>query len=97
MLVFGILIFIAAFYFIISEKLPSPYATLGAGLLMALAGILNQEEMMEAIAGRLEVIFLLVAMMIIVWIISETGFFQWFAIRVAQLVRGNPIALIAIL
>ena len=97
LLVLGILIFIAAFYLIISEKLPSPYATLGAGLLMALAGILNEEEMMEAIAGRLEVILLLVAMMIIVWIISETGFFQWFAIRVAQLVRGNPIALIAIL
>ena len=95
--IIGILVFIAAFYFIISEKLPSPYATLGAGLLMALAGILNQEEMMEAIAGRLEVILLLVAMMIIVWIISETGFFQWFAIKVAQLVRGNPIALIAIL
>ena len=93
----GILVFVSAFYLIISEKLPSPYATLGAGLLMALAGILNEEEMMEAIAGRLEVIFLLVAMMIIVWIISETGFFQWFAIRVAQLVRGNPIALIAIL
>ena len=97
LLVLGILIFIAAFYLIISEKLPSPYATLGAGLLMALAGILNLEDMMEAISGRLEVILLLVAMMIIVWIISETGFFQWFAIRVAQLVRGNPIALIAIL
>lgn len=96
-LIIGILIFVAAFYFIISEKLPSPYATLGAGLLMALIGILNEEDMLEAIAGRLEVIFLLVAMMIIVWIISETGFFQWFAIKVAQLVRGNPIALIAIL
>ena len=97
LLVFGLLIFILAFYFIISEKLPSPYATLGAGLLMAMVGIMNEEEMLEAIAGRLEVIFLLVAMMIIVWIISETGFFQWFAIRVAQMVRGNPIALIAIL
>lgn len=97
LLVFGLLIFILAFYFIISEKLPSPYATLGAGLLMVMVGIMNEEEMLEAIAGRLEVIFLLVAMMIIVWIISETGFFQWFAIRVAQLVRGNPIALIAIL
>ncbi len=97
LLVFGLLIFILAFYFIISEKLPSPYATLGAGLLMAMIGIMNEEEMLEAIAGRLEVIFLLVAMMIIVWIISETGFFQWFAIRVAQMVRGNPIALIAIL
>ncbi|MBP6467919.1 MAG: hypothetical protein KA277_07855, partial [Fusobacteriaceae bacterium] len=66
----GILVFVSAFYLIIREKLPSPYATLGAGLLMALAGILNQEDMMEAISGRLEVILLLVAMMIIVWIIS---------------------------
>lgn len=96
-LVAGIIAFISAFYFIITEKLPSTYATMGAGLLMALIGILNEEDMLEAISGRLEVIFLLVAMMIIVWIISETGFFQYFAIKVAQLVRGNPVALIAIL
>lgn len=96
-LVTGIIAFISAFYFIITEKLPSTYATMGAGLLMALIGILNEEDMLEAISGRLEVIFLLVAMMIIVWIISETGFFQYFAIKVAQLVRGNPVALIAIL
>lgn len=96
-LIIGIIVFVGAFYLIISEKLPSPYATLGAGLLMALVGILNEEEMLEAIGHRLEIIFLLVAMMIIVWIISETGLFQWFAIKVAQAVRGNPMALIAIL
>lgn len=96
-LIIGIIVFVGAFYLIISEKLPSPYATLGSGLLMALVGILNEEEMLEAIGHRLEIIFLLVAMMIIVWIISETGLFQWFAIKVAQGVRGNPMALIAIL
>ena len=61
-LVAGIIAFISAFYFIITEKLPSTYATMGAGLLMALIGILNEEDMLEAISGRLEVIFLLVAM-----------------------------------
>lgn len=96
-LIIGMIVFIGAFYLIISEKLPSPYATLGSGLLMALVGIINEEEMLEAIGDRLEIIFLLVAMMIIVWIISETGLFQWFAIKVAQGVRGNPMALIAIL
>ncbi len=96
-LIIGIIVFVGAFYLIISEKLPSPYATLGSGLLMALVGIINEEEMLEAIGHRLEIIFLLVAMMIIVWIISETGLFQWFAIKVAQGVRGNPMALIAIL
>ena len=88
-LIIGIIVFVGAFYLIISEKLPSPYATLGSGLLMALVGIINEEEMLEAIGHRLEIIFLLVAMMIIVWIISETGLFQWFAIKVAQGVRGK--------
>ena len=36
-------------------------------------------------------------MMIIVHIISETGVFQWFAIKVAQLVRGEPFRLIVLL
>ncbi len=97
MLLIGILIFIGVFYCIITEKLPGPWATMIGGLIMTLIGIINQEEVFETIYGRLEILFLLVGMMIIVMLISETGIFQWFAIKVAQLVRGEPFKLIVLL
>jgi len=90
-------IFIFVFYLIITEKVPGALATMGGGLAMALAGIIHEEHALEAIAGRLEIIFLLVGMMIVVHLISETGVFQWFAVKIAQLVRGEPFALIVLL
>lgn len=93
----ALFIFIITFYLIISEKVPGAWATMAGGLSMALVGILNEEKALEAVAERLEIIFLLVGMMIIVHYISETGIFQWFAIKVAQLVRGEPFLLIVLL
>ena len=97
MLYVGISIFIAVFYCIITEKIPSAWATMAGGLLMTLIGIINQEEVLETVYNRLEILFLLVGMMMIVLLISETGVFQWFAIKVAQLVRGEPFKLIVLL
>lgn len=96
-LAIGLVIFVFVFYLIITEKIPSVLATMGGGLAMALVGLLNEEQALEAVASRLEIIFLLVGMMIVVHLISETGVFQWFAIEVAQLVRGEPFALIVLL
>lgn len=96
-LIVGLLIFIFVFFLIITEKIPSVLATMGGGLAMALVGLLNEEEALEAVASRLEIIFLLIGMMIVVHLISETGVFQWFAIKVAQIVRGEPFALIVLL
>ena len=93
----ALFIFIVTFYLIISEKVPGAWATMAGGLSMALVGILNEEKALEAVAERLEIIFLLVGMMIIVHYISETGIFQWFAIKAAQLVRGEPFLLIVLL
>ena len=64
---------------------------------MTLIGITSQDEVLETIYDRLEVLFLLVGMMMIVLLVSETGVFQWFAIKVAQLVRGEPFKLIILL
>lgn len=96
-LALSLFIFVFVFYLIITEKVPGALATMGGGLAMALAGIIHEEHALEAIAGRLEIIFLLVGMMIVVHLISETGVFQWFAVKVAQLVRGEPFALIVLL
>lgn len=96
-MIIGLLIFCLVFYAIISEKIPASWATLSGGLAMSLIGIFNEEEALAAISDRLEIIFLLVGMMIMVALISETGVFQWFAIKVAQLVRGEPFKLIILL
>lgn len=96
-LIVAIFIFIAVFYAIITEKIPNAWATMIGGLAMAMVGILNEETALDAISGRLEILFLLIGMMIIVNLISETGIFQWFAISLAKLVRGEPFLLIVLL
>ncbi|MGL4253730.1 MAG: ArsB/NhaD family transporter [Fusobacteriaceae bacterium] len=93
----GLFIFSIVFYLIITEKVHGAWATMIGGLSMAMVGILNEEKALESVAERLEIIFLLVGMMVIVHLISETGIFQWFAIKAAQLVRGEPFALIVLL
>lgn len=97
LVVVGIAIFIAVFYCIITEKLAPSWATMAGGLIMSLIGIMNEEDVLEAVYSRLEILFLLIGMMMIVLLVSETGIFQWFAIKVAQLVRGEPFKLIVLL
>lgn len=96
-LISGMLIFILTFYLIITEKVPSAWATMLGGLIMSLIGILNEEEALKAVYERLEILLLLIGMMMMVYIISETGVFQWFAIKVAQLTKGEPFRLIVML
>jgi Na+/H+ antiporter NhaD/arsenite permease-like protein len=57
--------------------------------------ILTFEDAMHAI--DMNVIFLLMAMMIIVGILKKTGVFQWMAYKSFQMARGNVFALSAIL
>ncbi|QNM15552.1 MULTISPECIES: ArsB/NhaD family transporter [Fusobacterium] len=97
MIVIGLVVFISVFYLMITEKIPASWATMVGGLIMALIGIINEEDALEAVADRLEILFLLIGMMMIVHLISETGVFQWFAIKVAQLVRGEPFRLVVLL
>jgi len=96
-LAIGLIIFITTFYLIITEKVPGPIATLLGGLSMALVGIINEHEALHAIGSRLEILLLLVGMMIIVHFISETGVFQYLAVKVAQLVKGEPFPLLVLL
>jgi Na+/H+ antiporter NhaD/arsenite permease-like protein len=80
-------------------------AMLGAALLMFItytAGtfnpdytILTFEDAMHAM--DMNVIFLLMAMMIIVGVMKKTGVFQWLAYKSFQLAKGNVFALAAIL
>lgn len=49
--------------------------------------VLSEHEALSIIGHNLEILFLLMGMMMIVEIMSETGIFQWVAIKIAQLVR----------
>lgn len=93
----GIIVFVSTFYLIVTEKIPPAWSSLGGGLVMVVSGIINEHEAFEAVSHNLEIIFLLMGMMIIVSVLAETGLFQWFAIKMAQLVRGEPFALLALL
>lgn len=93
-LLFGIIIFIVIFYFIITEKYPKSIVTMIGGALMVILQIITEEEALETVGYNLEIMFLLIGMMLIVEIMSETGIFQWVAIKIAQLVRGNPIKIL---
>ncbi|NLI34891.1 MAG: hypothetical protein GX422_19230 [Deltaproteobacteria bacterium] len=57
--------------------------------------ILSFEDAMHVIG--MNVIFVLMAMMIIVGILKKTGIFQWMAYKSYQLARGNVFALSLIL
>lgn len=90
----GVVIFIITFYFIITEKYPkSIVSMIGAGL-MVITKVLSEHEALSIIGHNLEILFLLMGMMMIVEIMSETGIFQWVAIKIAQLVRGNPVKIL---
>lgn len=96
-LILGVIIFIITFYFIITEKYPKSIVSMIGGALMIILQIITEEEALETIGYNLEILVLLIGMMIIVEIMSGTGVFQWVAIKIAQLVRGNPIKILVFL
>lgn len=93
--IISILIFIITFALIITEAVPGVIAAMGGGLLMILVKIMSEKKAFEAI--DLGTVFLLIGMMIIVHITSETGIFQWIAIKMGKIAKGDPIAIMALL
>jgi len=91
----SVLIFIAAYYLIATEKINKTIvAVLGATLMLALR-LVTFEVAIHTV--DFNVIFLLVGMMTAVSILARTGFFEWAAITVAKFARGNPILIMLLL
>ncbi|WP_027128816.1 SLC13 family permease, partial [Fusobacterium perfoetens] len=97
LILIGILIFLVTFYFIITEKYPKSLVSIIGGGLMVVIRILNEEQALEVVGYNLEILVLLIGMMVIVEIMSETGIFQWIAIKLAQVVKGDPIKILVLL
>ncbi len=100
------LVLLAAYVLIAFELMHRTLAAvLGGALLLTIsytAGVFNPayfvvsfEDAMKAI--DMNVIFLLMAMMIIVGVLKKTGVFQWLAYKSFQMARGNVFALSAVL
>lgn len=93
--VLGVTIFILVYVGIISERInKTVVALLGATMMLSLH-VVGQDQAFHAI--DLNVIFLLVGMMIIVHIMSQTGVFQWGAIKIAQIAKGDPFQMLVLL
>jgi Na+/H+ antiporter NhaD/arsenite permease-like protein len=91
----GMLIFVATFIGIATEKLPRSIVALAGCCLMIVFKIVDQEAAFRAI--DLNVIFLLAGMMIIIHILAKSGIFQWIAIKTFRVSRGNPITIMILL
>jgi Na+/H+ antiporter NhaD/arsenite permease-like protein len=80
----------------VTEKIDRMVAALLGGMAMIIfVGSYTQEEAFHHV--DFNVIFLLAGMMLIAGVISETGLFQWLAVRAVQIGKGNPIRIMQIL
>ena len=88
----AVIIFVAAYALIISEKVHRTIVGIFGAMLMILFGILDQETAIHHI--DFNTLGLLMGMMIIVNITSETGLFNFLAIWAAKKVKAQPVALL---
>lgn len=88
----SLIVFIIAFTLIISEKMNRTAAAMLGAAAVLLLRAMPYEAALKHI--DLDVVFLLVGMMVVVDILSQTGLFEWVAISIAQGARGNPIVIL---
>jgi len=93
--VIAVVIFALALALIAIEWVHRTKVALAGAAAMVLLGVIDQEPAVEAVDWA--TLGLLAGMMIIVGLTEPTGVFTFLALRVAQLSRGRPIALVFLL
>ena len=88
-------IFLITYALIVTERVHRTIAALLGGVAIILIGVLEQDQAFHSIDWN--VIFLLAGMMMIASILSETGVFQWIAVKSVQLGKGSPYRIMVIL
>ena len=91
----AVIIFVAAYALIISEKVHRTIVGIVGAMLMIIFGIVDQETAIHHI--DFNTLGLLMGMMIIVNITSETGLFNFLAIWSAKKVKAEPVKLLVAL
>ena len=90
----AILIFIVTYVLIASEKVDKTLAALMGSVVMIVSHAVPYERALTAI--DMNVIFLLMGMMMIVGVLAQTGVFEWLAIHLARLARGNGLVIMCL-
>ena len=91
----SVIIFVGAYVLIATEKINKTIVAILGGVLMLCFHLVSFEQAMAAI--DLNVIFLLVGMMAAMYILSQTGFFQWVAVSIAKHAKGNPLLIMLLM
>jgi len=88
-------IFLLTYVLIITERIDRTIAAMLGGLAMIVLRVIHQEDAFGHVDWN--VIFLLAGMMMIAHVLSETGAFQWLAVKAVQLGNRNPYRIMILL
>lgn len=91
----AVIVFIASYAVIISEKVHRTVVALMGASVMILLGIINQEQAVEGV--DFNTLGLLVGMMVIVGLARHSGMFQFVALAAAKIGKGSPVKIFALL
>ncbi|GEN51952.1 ArsB/NhaD family transporter [Halobacillus faecis] len=92
--VLAILIFVASYVLIMTEKLNRALVAVAGGVLLLMTKIYEWEQAFGFIDW--DTVALLFSMMVLVSITKKTGIFTFLAIWLAQLVKGRPVPLLLV-
>ncbi len=87
-LIIAVSLFVLTYLLIVTEKFNRTAVAMFGAVLMLVFHVEHQELAFDYI--DLNTIFLLIGMMIIVGIMRRTGIFEYLAIRMAKVVKGDP-------
>ncbi|MEX2015853.1 MAG: ArsB/NhaD family transporter [Candidatus Hydrogenedentales bacterium] len=87
----SLVIFALTYVFIASERIDKTVAALLGASAVILVGFIPYHDALAAI--DLNVILLLIGMMLVMSILSDTGVFEWLAVRIAKSSRGNGVVI----
>jgi Na+/H+ antiporter NhaD/arsenite permease-like protein len=85
-------VFVVAYILIVTEKVNRTTAALLGAMTVVFLQTIPTQVAIETI--DINVFFLLVGMMIIVEILSQTGLFEWIAVVIAQRAKGNGLLIL---
>jgi Na+/H+ antiporter NhaD/arsenite permease-like protein len=91
----AVAVFIAVYLAITTEVVNKTAASILGAMLMIILGVVDQNRAFAGVDWN--VIFLLVGMMVITGIAKKSGMFQFIAIKVAKIARGEPVAILVML
>ena len=95
----AIVVFVVAYLFIATERIPKTAAALGGAAIVLALGVVGSEDAFYSHETGIDwdVIFLLLGMMIIVGILRRTGVFEYTAIWAAKRAKGSPLRIMVLL